>query len=296
MDTLKTTTQSMNDTSKNYYKIGEFAKLAHVSISKLRYYDEIGLLKPSIRSKDSSYRFYAPTQLDRVAMIKSFQRHGMPLQQLTKLLHNKNAFFEQMAIFSNNKVEELNRQIDTLIQMRNEYESLALNYPVLAHELKMDQILYAPISSYKIIETDFYREDFFSKCSTTEEHFYMQDLCKQLSSVQWFSSDTGYRVSLKEPEIQLNGTLLYRLSSRHPQITSNALKTVPSADYLRYIAPMNEQDIKDNFQKMLSYCNEISRTPESYGYTWFMVDDYDDGTGRPIIQLCIPLIPIDSKK
>lgn len=59
---------------------------------------------------------------------------------------------------------------------------------------------------------------------------------------------------------------------------------------------MNEQDIKDNFQKMLSYCNEISRTPESYGYTWFMVDDYDDGTGRPIIQLCIPLIPIDSKK
>ncbi len=31
----------------NYYKTGQFAKLANVSERTIRYYDKIGLLKPS---------------------------------------------------------------------------------------------------------------------------------------------------------------------------------------------------------------------------------------------------------
>lgn len=271
------------------YKIGEFAKLAHISISRLRYYDEIGLLKPNIRDQDSSYRFYDSSQLDRVATIKSFQRHGMSLQQMNELLHDKNNFFKQMAIFSNKKVEELNRQIDTLIQMRSEYENLALTYPVLEEELKADEIIYASVPSYKIIDTGYYQEDFFSTgLENTESHFYMQKFCKELNSVQWFASDTGYRIQI-DKNISLDGELLFRLSSQHPNISSDTMKTLPSSDYLRYLAPMDEKDVLSNIEKMLNYCLEIRRTPENYMYLWFMVDDYEDGTGKPIIQLCMPL-------
>lgn len=282
-----------NDRKKatTYYKIGDFAKLAHISISRLRYYDEIGLLKPYSINKDSNYRFYDSTQLDRVATIKSFQRHGMSLQQMKKILHNKNNFFQQMAIFSENKVDELNRQIDTLIHMRNEYENLALTYPVLARELEINQIIYAPISPYKVIRTGYMEKDIFLRSSdNTESYLYMKKLCDELSSVQWFASDTGYIIDLTE-NIELKGELIFRLSSRHPQIASNTLETFPSADYVRYIAPMNEQDTIDNFYHMLEYCKKISRTPQPFGYIWFMVDDYEDGTGQPIIQLCIPLKP-----
>lgn len=274
------------------YKIGEFAKLAHVSVSRLRYYDEIGLLKPNIREQDSSYRFYDSSQLDRVATIKSFQRHGMSLQQMNELLHDKHHFFRQMAHFSNAKVEELNRQIDTLIQMRNEYENLAAAYPVLAEELETDQILYSFVPSYKIIETGYFQEDFFlSNPGNTESHFYMQKFCKELNSVQWFASDTGYRVSLEQKELALSGELLFRLSGSHPQILSEAMKSTADADYLRYLAPMNEDDVKLHIQKMLAYCSDLHRQPESFLYLWFMVDDYEDGTGKPIIQLCMPLKP-----
>ena len=287
--TDKTTTP--ND-SATYYQIGEFAKLAHVSISKLRYYDEIGLLKPNIRSNDSSYRYYDSAQLDRVATIKSFQRHGMSLQQMNILLHDKYSFFKQMAEFSNNKIDELNRQIDTLIQMRNEYENLALTYPVLAQELEMDRILYAPVASYKVIETPYHEKDLFNADSiSTDSHFYTQRLCKELNSVQWFASDTGYKIDLNNLAAPLSGDLLFRLSSRHPQITSDSMKKIPSADYLRYMTAMNEDDVIFHFKRMLDYCKEIERTPESYGYLWFMVDDYGDGTDKPILQLCIPLKP-----
>ena len=33
----------------NYYKTGQFARLANVSEEQFRYYDKIGLLKPSFR-------------------------------------------------------------------------------------------------------------------------------------------------------------------------------------------------------------------------------------------------------
>lgn len=275
---------------KNYYQIGEFARLAHVSVSKLRYYDEIGLLKPNIRNNDSNYRFYDSSQLDRVATIKAFQRHGMSLQQMNTILHEKNSFFQQMAVFSNNKVEELNRQIDTLIQMRDEYENLALTYPVLARELEMDCILYTPVPSYKIIETNHRELIFMDESNQLDSHIYMQNLCKELNSVQWFASDTGYRVNLSELTPPLNGELMFRLSNRHPKITSDAMKTIHSADYLRYMAAMNEDDIIANLKRMQDYCLEIERTPDSFAYIWLMVDDYGDGTGKPIMQLCIPLL------
>ena len=38
-----------------YYKTGEFAKMANVSIRTIRYYDNVGLLKPS-KIADNGYR------------------------------------------------------------------------------------------------------------------------------------------------------------------------------------------------------------------------------------------------
>lgn len=278
--------------SASYYQIGEFSKLAHVSISKLRYYDKIGLLKPNIRSKYSSYRYYDASQLSRVATIKSFQRHGMPLPQINEMLHNKHSFFRSMAEFSNKKVEELDRQINTLIQMRNEYENLASTYPVLAAELEMKQILYAPIPSYKIIDPNYYEKNIFeAELLDTDSYFFSQRLCKELNSVQWFASDAGYRVDLNKLTHPLGGYSMNRLSGHHPQITSEYMKKIPSSDYLRYIDAMDEADTIKYFKDMLDYCDEIKRIPESYGYLWFMVDDYGDGTNKPIIQLCIPLQP-----
>jgi hypothetical protein len=45
--------------------IGEFSKICRVSPKTLRYYDQIGLLKPSQVSSDSGYRYYevAPSKI-----------------------------------------------------------------------------------------------------------------------------------------------------------------------------------------------------------------------------------------
>jgi DNA-binding transcriptional MerR regulator len=48
------------------FKIGDFSRIARVSCRLLRYYDEIGLLKPAIVDRSSGYRFYSAAQLQQL--------------------------------------------------------------------------------------------------------------------------------------------------------------------------------------------------------------------------------------
>ena len=38
------------------YRIGEFSKIGKVTVKTLRYYDEVGLLKPETVNQDTGYR------------------------------------------------------------------------------------------------------------------------------------------------------------------------------------------------------------------------------------------------
>ena len=50
-------------------KIGEFSKLAQVPVATLRYYDQVGLLKPVAVDRFTGYRYYSVSQLPRLHRI-----------------------------------------------------------------------------------------------------------------------------------------------------------------------------------------------------------------------------------
>ena len=52
------------------FRIGEFSKLARVSIRTLRHYDEIGLLVPDQVGPENGYRYYSAQQLSQIARIQ----------------------------------------------------------------------------------------------------------------------------------------------------------------------------------------------------------------------------------
>ena len=59
------------------FKIREFARLCLLSVRTLRYYDEVGLLKPAHVDPFTGYRFYAATQLVRLARILVLKDLGL---------------------------------------------------------------------------------------------------------------------------------------------------------------------------------------------------------------------------
>ena len=67
-------------------KIGDFSKLSQVSVKALRFYDEIGLLKPTYVDDGTGYRYYAPNLLSRLNRILIFKELGFSLEEISLLL------------------------------------------------------------------------------------------------------------------------------------------------------------------------------------------------------------------
>jgi DNA-binding transcriptional MerR regulator len=67
-------------------KIGDFSKLSRVSVITLRYYDELGLLKPAHVDRFTGYRYYSLDQLPRLNRILALKDLGFSLEETARLL------------------------------------------------------------------------------------------------------------------------------------------------------------------------------------------------------------------
>ena len=68
-------------------RVGDFARIAQVSIRLLHYYDQIGLLRPVHVDHITGYRYYSTEQLPRLHRILALKDLGLSLDQITYLLN-----------------------------------------------------------------------------------------------------------------------------------------------------------------------------------------------------------------
>jgi effector-binding domain-containing protein len=67
-------------------KIGDFSKLARVTVKALRYYDELGLMKPVKVDEFTGYRYYSASQLTQLYRIIALKDMGLSLEEISRLL------------------------------------------------------------------------------------------------------------------------------------------------------------------------------------------------------------------
>lgn len=70
------------------YTIGELSRLSGVSVRRLRFYSDEGLLLPTGRT-DSGYRMYADADLARLDLILALREAGVSLDDIGKLLSRR---------------------------------------------------------------------------------------------------------------------------------------------------------------------------------------------------------------
>ena len=99
--------------------IGETAKLLGISVRTLRYYDEIGLAKPSAIS-DSGYRYYDDTVLSRLQQIIFYRELDLSLNEITNIFNNPD-YDENEALNKHKELLILKRKhLDELIKLVTE--------------------------------------------------------------------------------------------------------------------------------------------------------------------------------
>lgn len=71
------------------FKIGDVAKMFHLSIGSLRHYEQIGLLKPEYIDSETGYRYYSIRQFECLNTIRYLRVLDMPLPQISSFLANR---------------------------------------------------------------------------------------------------------------------------------------------------------------------------------------------------------------
>jgi DNA-binding transcriptional MerR regulator len=92
-------------------KIGDFSKLSLVSVKALRYYDELGLLRPARVDASTGYRYYSASQLTRLNRILAMKDMGLSLEQIALLL-DKEPTPDQIRGMLRLKEVELHQQLE----------------------------------------------------------------------------------------------------------------------------------------------------------------------------------------
>lgn len=117
------------------YKIGDFANLVNISVRTLRYYDEIGLLKPFIVDKFTNYRYYTDDNVVEAQFITLLKEIGFTLQEITdyKSLLNDfdnddgaNEFLLRKQAQISEEMERLQRQYDRITILRKKFKGKVL--------------------------------------------------------------------------------------------------------------------------------------------------------------------------
>jgi DNA-binding transcriptional MerR regulator len=120
------------------YRIGLFSKISKTSIKTLRYYDEIGLLKPAQIDRDNGYRYYTSDQLFTLHRIVAMRQIGLSLEEVAAVLKSKQVedVLEQRKAEIETQLEELRDQLSRLYHYLLEMgEENKMNYSAVVKEL-----------------------------------------------------------------------------------------------------------------------------------------------------------------
>jgi DNA-binding transcriptional MerR regulator len=117
---------------KELFSIGEVAKLKGLTIKALRYYDKIGLVKPSYVDPGTKYRYYHIDQLLEIEFISMFKKAGIDVRELADLFTDDNAV--QIEHFSDAHAEMALKKI-------KELESSILLFRELSRKISSDRKL-----------------------------------------------------------------------------------------------------------------------------------------------------------
>lgn len=108
-------------TQRNQWKVGDLAKETGLSIRTLHYYDQIGLLSPSFRTR-SGHRLYVAQDIKRLQQIASLRQLGFSLDEIERCLKSPGMSARRVIEFH---ISRLKEQIELQSKLRGRLESIA---------------------------------------------------------------------------------------------------------------------------------------------------------------------------
>ena len=133
---------------KKLFRIGEVAKMFHISMGTLRHYEQEGILKPEYTDEKTGYRYYSIRQFEVLNTIRYLRVLDIPLSQIGEFLENRDVdIMEEKLVRQKKLIEQKKRELD-LISRKIDHRLERLRDAVHS---KLDQIQVEEIPESRIV-------------------------------------------------------------------------------------------------------------------------------------------------
>lgn len=212
--------------------VKEVSKLTGISIRTLRYYDEIGLLKPS-KISDNKYRLYDDKALEKLQEIMFFKEMDIPLETIKKLLENPELDRKEILLFQKALLERKRNRLNGIIELIDDVREgvNTMSFEAFSED-DIEKIVEHTIKQIKPEQ--------------------LQDFIEKFGSIEDFSS--ALKEELKDEEIEAN---LIKLYGGKDKAVQASLSATGSMEEVQKFQKETDETYKMFAAAMLNKNNEL---------------------------------------
>ncbi|MFI3172324.1 MAG: MerR family transcriptional regulator [Eubacteriales bacterium] len=141
---------------KQYFKIGEIAKLYNIGQDSLRYYEEIGILQPT--RGENNYRLYRIEDIWQLNVIRELRGLGFSMERIGVYLKKRNVQETKAMIYEELEVIEVKIQQLELLR-KNAMERLDTIEACYEHDFDQIEDVYIAERRCHIIESEYQKDE-----------------------------------------------------------------------------------------------------------------------------------------
>ncbi len=235
--------------------VKEVSQLTGISVRTLHYYDEIGLLKPTVTS-EAGYRLYDDKALEVLQQILFFKEFDMPLAEIKAIMENPNLDRNQLLdsqksilILKKERLERIIDSIDHILKGENkmDFEVFSMDdidelYQSVATNLSNDQreIMIKEYGSMEAFEKHFLEQ---AASGEAQKNF--------AKVVEWYGDKETAKAVAKDPQ---NSKIMEAYQNRYEEIIKK-LASKTGAD-------VNSFEVKQIVGEMDFVSKQLYRMPD----------------------------------
>lgn len=276
---------------KNWFSIGEMAKLHNTTIKTLRYYDKIGLLKPMEVNENNGYRYYSIEQFEQLNIINYLKNLGFSLKEIKLHLDTRDidAFLELLE----KQKEITEKKIKELQRIHNRFQNRIEDINKTRRIKELEVILIKKIQERKIVRLN---EVILSECELEVSLRKLENMSNMSSSI--FIGRVGLTIGIRNiNSIKFDeyNSIFILLEDDH--INNELVSSFPYCYYVCIYYRGKHTDSPRYYKMLLNYIKEnnleiigdsIERTIIDH-YISTNPDDYITELQIPVRSLTLPL-------
>ena len=249
---------------KEYYKIGEISSLYGIGTDSLRYYEELGILKP--RRDVNGYRMYSISDIRTLNILRELRSIGFSMQEIKEHLQDFNVE-KTLALFRSevSAIEEKISQLDKLkVHLNGRIKEMEahLNADFIFHQPQISQF-----PPRKILKLSEYRDE--------DLDFVLKELQKKNQDQLYIIGNGDMGAVIPLDCIEQGGYGRFSAVFCRVEDGEDFDEIIPAGAYLNTTIKGSYQKIPEAWKQLFSFLHDSGLSADGDPMEFYIIDNHD---------------------